>query len=144
VVSSGSDECSRGTYGKESRRHGRHVSLCPQGRHVLIVRSGSEWSGSHGPSTIPIKLSIQPIKILESTGIREDSRHEVNWHTLVGHEFLGIGPSGANAGLAEITVLSCKSRDEDFVLVSCLSGRVCVGRDDIGQVVGVRDGRAAE
>jgi hypothetical protein len=144
VVSSGSNKRGRGTYGKESRRHGRHVSLCPQSRHILIVRSRSEWSSSHGPSTIPVKLSIQPIKILESTGVREDSRHEVNWHALVGHEFLGIGPSGADAGLTEITVLSCKSRDEYFVLVSCLGGRVCVGRNDIGQVVGVGYCRAAE
>jgi hypothetical protein len=144
VVSSGSNKRGRGTYGKESRRHGRHVSLCPQSRHILIVRSRSEWSSSHGPSTIPVKLSIQPIKILESTRVREDSRHEVNRHTLIGHECLCIGPSGADAGLTEITVLSCESRDEDFVLVSCLSGRVCVGRDNTGQVVGVGHCRAAE
>jgi len=132
-------------YGEESRRHGRHVPLGgPQGRHVLVVRARGEWSGGHGPSTIPVKLSIQPIKSLEPAGIREDGRNEVNWHALIGHECLGIGPSGVRVGLTKVTVLPCESGDEDFVLVSCLSGRVCVGRNDTGQVVGVGDGGTTE
>lgn len=107
--------------GEEVRGDGGHVLLVTERGHVLLVARGVQRGVAHGPTRVPVELSVHPLGRRKGRRVREDAGNKEDVGTDELERLLEHGvPSIGGGRSTERAVFTGKGRDQDLAIVQSL------------------------